>query len=284
MRDVFISHAEEDANVSKEIANGLEGEGYTTWYYERDGDVPGIPHLDQSREAIEQSRAVILVISTHSIESHEVNTEVLYAHEIKKPIIPVRIDISHEEFKKRQPRWHFVIPTTVSVSISKEDKKEKEDIHSILPQIIKGLKKLEIYPSWGKIKQPCRRCLINITPPEPNFVGRTKLLKTITKWYKNLHIHIGALIGWGGEGKSSIARKWYDSMEENNIQPAGIFWWGFYRNAYLDRFLDSLLEFLAHGRVDLNEIKSTWAKVNKINGIIQEGEYLIILERKGGRP
>lgn len=93
--------------------------------------------------------------------------------------------------------------------------------------------------------------LKNIISPEPNFVGRKEVLETVSKWYKNPDMHIGALIGWGGEGKSAIVRKWYDSLEENDIKPDGIFWWGFYRNQYLERFLDSLLDYLAQERINL---------------------------------
>jgi len=50
--------------------------------------------------------------------------------------------------------------------------------------------------------------LHNQTPPEPNFVGRKETLETITKWYKNPKVRIGALIGWGGVGKSALVRKW----------------------------------------------------------------------------
>ncbi len=152
---------------------------------------------------------------------------------------------------------------------------------------------------YKKRKTPLPPHFTNITPPEPNFVGRKEMLEAITEWYKNPDVHIGALIGWGGEGKSAIMRKWYDSLGKDDpsvsplgkggneggypfgssdIKPDGIFWWGFYRNPYLERFLDSLLDYLALGRIDLNEIKSTWAKVDKINELIQEAEYLIILD------
>jgi len=120
--------------------------------------------------------------------------------------------------------------------------------------------------------------LHNQTPPEPNFVGRKEMLETITNWYKDPNVRIGALIGWGGVGKSALLRKWYDSLCENNVQPDGIFWWGYYRNALLDSFLDSLLEYLAQDRIDLSEIKSTWQKTDKIKDYLQEGEYLIILD------
>jgi len=113
------------------------------------------------------------------------------------------------------------------------------------------------------------------TPPEPNFVGRKKMLETITEWYKSSDVKIGGLIGWGGFGKSALARKWYDSLKENNIQPDGIFWWGFYRNPYLDRFLEELLRYLAQGRIDLSEVKLPWQKAERIKEFITEKEYSV---------
>ena len=120
--------------------------------------------------------------------------------------------------------------------------------------------------------------LNNQTPPEPNFVGRLEMLKTITEWYNDPKVRIGALIGWGGVGKSALVRKWYDSLEENEIHPDGIFWWGFYRNAYLEPFLNALLRYVSQGEIDPDTIKSTWEKTERIKEYISKGTYLIILD------
>lgn len=120
--------------------------------------------------------------------------------------------------------------------------------------------------------------LHNQTPPEPNFVGRKEMLETITKWYKNPKVRIGALIGWGGVGKSALVRKWYDNLKSNNIKPDGIFWWGFYRNAYLEQFLNALLRYVSGGQVEPDTIKSTWEKIDRIKEYIGQGAYLIILD------
>ncbi len=119
-------------------------------------------------------------------------------------------------------------------------------------------------PSEKPPEFPLPHSLHNQTTPEPNFVGRKEMLSDITEWYTNPAVRIGALIGWGGVGKSALVRKWYDSLKENNLQPDGIFWWGFYRNTYLERFLDALLEYLGQDRIDLAEIKGSWQKVEKI--------------------
>ena len=120
--------------------------------------------------------------------------------------------------------------------------------------------------------------LHNQTAPEENFVGREDMLETITQWYKSKDVRIGGLIGWGGVGKSALVRKWYDELEANKIQPDGIFWWGFYRNAYLEQFLNALLRFVSGGQIEPDTIKSTWEKTDRIKEYIGRGAYLIILD------
>ena len=120
--------------------------------------------------------------------------------------------------------------------------------------------------------------LHNQTPPEPNFVGCEKMLETITDWYTNPEVRVGALIGWGGVGKSAIVRNWYDTLESNAIKPDGIFWWGFYRNAYLELFLNALLRYVSQGQIEPESIKSTWEKTDRIKEYIHQGTYLIILD------
>jgi tetratricopeptide (TPR) repeat protein len=125
---------------------------------------------------------------------------------------------------------------------------------------------------------PSPPSLHNQTPPEPNFVGREEILETITDWYTNPEVRIGALIGWGGVGKSAIVRKWYDTLESNAIKPDGIFWWGFYRNAYIEQFLNALLRYVSQGQIEPETIKSTWEMAERIKEYIHQGAYLIILD------
>jgi len=129
-----------------------------------------------------------------------------------------------------------------------------------------------------KLTFPFPPSLHNHTPPEPNFVGRKEMLETITEWYTNPEVRIGALIGWGGVGKSATVRKWYDTLESNGIKPDGIFWWGFYRNAYLEQFLNALLRYVSQGQIEPETIKSTWEKTDRINEYVHQGTYLIILD------
>ncbi|MFH0775098.1 MAG: tetratricopeptide repeat protein [bacterium] len=121
-------------------------------------------------------------------------------------------------------------------------------------------------------------------------MGRVEMLSTITQWYKDPKVRIGALIGWGGVGKSALVRKWYDSFLEciNHVDACsvtdtalhidGIFWWGFYRSAYLEAFLNALLRYVSQGEIDPGTMKSSYEKVDKIKGYLQQSSYLIILD------
>ena len=125
---------------------------------------------------------------------------------------------------------------------------------------------------------PFEPSLHNQTTPEVNFVGRKEMLVTFTGCYENPEVRIGGLIGGGGVGKSALVRKWYDELGANKIQTDGIFWWGFYRNAYLEQFLNALLRYVSGGQIEPDAIKSTWEKADRIKEYIGRGAYLIILD------
>ena len=140
MRNVFISHAGADSRIAIRIAKGLEKEGYSTWYYERDA-LPGTSHLIQSGDAIDRSNAFLLLISERSLESHDVTTEVRKAHRRNRHILPIRVRISDAEFRIRQPEWDSVISTAVSKEFRGSDPK------SILPSVVEALRRWDVRPS-----------------------------------------------------------------------------------------------------------------------------------------
>ncbi len=139
MSDVFIAHVEEDAEVALGIALGLEEAGYTTWYYELDS-IPGPSYLIQTGQAVEQAKALVLVISPHSLGSRQVTKEVIRAHETDKEFIPVLQDITHIEFQNRQPEWREALGAASSIRIP------MEGVADIIPRINTGLKASGIIP------------------------------------------------------------------------------------------------------------------------------------------
>ena len=139
VRDIFVSHSEEDSDVVSEIVHGLEAAGYSTWCYQRDS-VPGLAYLTQVREAIDGARAVLLVVSNRSLYSNQVNSEVVHGHETGKPFIPILVNVTHVELEHRRPDWALALGATTSIRIP------PEGVSSILPRLKKGLRKSGVRP------------------------------------------------------------------------------------------------------------------------------------------
>jgi TIR domain len=137
MKQLFISHAEEDETISVEIGSALEQSGFSVWYYERD-TVPGPPYLDQVCDAIEQCQAVILVVSVESMGSHQVDAEVIRAFETKKYFVPVMTGISQNELKRG---WRMVLGAATSIVIP------STGLPSILDRLESGIKRLGVHPA-----------------------------------------------------------------------------------------------------------------------------------------
>jgi len=136
---IFISHVEEDYSIALQIAGALETKGYSTWYYERDS-VPGPAYLAQMGDAIEQSQAVVLVISPQSVGSNQVTTEVVRAHEANKAFIPLLNGITHAEFQTRAPVWRQALGASTSIAVS------QEAVGDVVGRVIDGLEALGIRP------------------------------------------------------------------------------------------------------------------------------------------
>jgi serine/threonine-protein kinase len=90
-RDVFISHAGDDANVAVEVCALLEKRGLKCWMAPRDvaaGSVWDEAILD----AIETSRVFLLILSKSANDSQYVKNEVNRAFSQRKPIVTFRLE------------------------------------------------------------------------------------------------------------------------------------------------------------------------------------------------
>jgi len=161
MSDVFISHVEEDSTVALEVARSLEAAGYSTWYYERDS-LPGVSYLVQTGQAVDESRAVVLLISSSSLGSHQVTKEVVRAHEGGKAFLPVLIDVTHVEFQTRQPEWREAVGAAASISIA------ERGMQAVLSAVVRGLGGLGVMPTFqagNATHEPLREANAETAPP-----------------------------------------------------------------------------------------------------------------------
>lgn len=179
MSDVFISHAEEDSAIALQIADALEQSGYSAWTFERDS-IPGMSYLLQTARAVEQCRAVVVVISRDSLGSRQVTVEIVRGHETDKPFVPVLVGISHLEFTARQPEWREAMGAATSVAVP------PQGVQAIVPRILAGLLALGIAPSG----QPADYVRDTVLPAPPT---RRPASRRLSGWPWRVVLGVAAL-------------------------------------------------------------------------------------------
>src|SRR5688572_23428906 len=90
MADIFVSYASPDRDIAFRIVGFLEQQGITCWVAPRDVP-PGVEYGQAIISGIEQSRALVLILSDQSNDSQFVRKEVERAVSKTKPVLPVRI-------------------------------------------------------------------------------------------------------------------------------------------------------------------------------------------------
>jgi TolB-like protein len=88
---VFISYASHDAEIAQEVCEALEAAGSLCWMAPRDVK-PGAQYADAIVRAINEAKAVVLVMSGSAADSSHVGKEIERASSKRKPIIAFRID------------------------------------------------------------------------------------------------------------------------------------------------------------------------------------------------
>jgi hypothetical protein len=90
-RSVFLSYASHDADVAKSICEYLERHGISCWMAPRDVR-PGAQYADAIVRAINEAKAIVLVLSASAMASSHVAREVERVASKRKQIISFRID------------------------------------------------------------------------------------------------------------------------------------------------------------------------------------------------
>jgi hypothetical protein len=139
---VFLSYVEEDGDVAHAIAEGLEAQDYSTWYYERDCPT-GSDYFEETHKAITDCDAMIVLISPRSVASDQITREIVRAVESSKATLPLLLELSHDEYAKRRPGWKQAMAASNATRVV------KDRIPTIIPALVAGLKAKGIHASSG---------------------------------------------------------------------------------------------------------------------------------------
>src|SRR5271155_287606 len=131
-KKVFISYVQEDGAVAYEIASGLESQGYSSWYYERDCPA-GADYFEETHKAISDCEAMVIVISPRSLRSDQITREIVRAVESSKATFPLLLEVSHDDYAHRRPGWHQAMAAANATRIP------PERVATVVPSLVAGL-------------------------------------------------------------------------------------------------------------------------------------------------
>src|SRR5689334_24590926 len=89
--DVFISYCTEDKPIADAVCATLEAQGTRCWIAPRD-ILPGVDWGEAIVDAINESKAMLLVFSSKANASQQIKREVERAVHRGIPLIPLRLD------------------------------------------------------------------------------------------------------------------------------------------------------------------------------------------------
>ncbi len=117
-------------------------------------------------------------------------------------------------------------------------------------------------------------------PPLAEWVGREELLRHLDADWNEANKRLVSLIGFGGEGKSSIVRRWLDHIKENKkLKPDGAFWWSFDDQPNEELFYQTALSFITQDNQKyLQTLREPDEMANALAAMLSKGRYVFILD------
>jgi hypothetical protein len=100
-----------------------------------------------TRQAIQQAKAVVLIISRDSLRSNEVNIEVTTTHKAGRRVFPILNDITYIEFQRIRPEWDSILGISTSISIS------RNNVSEVVLRIAKGSSSIDASTKDGPSTQ-----------------------------------------------------------------------------------------------------------------------------------
>jgi tetratricopeptide (TPR) repeat protein len=161
---------------------------------------------------------------------------------------------------------------------------EIEDIETELEKLqtqLKGIPHFQIDPSSVRsllTPLPITPFFAHGQSSERHWANRVQQLDLLTEYWTDDQVRVVGLIGWGGVGKSSLARRWFDEFSNRDIKPDGFFWWSFYYQASLDEFLEAALIYLTGGQFQPSTIPTPWARIQQFIALLGAGKFVIVLD------
>lgn len=137
MCQIFISHSSGNAEVAEKLVQALERNEISAWYYPAENR-GGQDYIEDIVTALSESDIVAVLISPQALASKEVDREVKSAFKNDKPLLPILVDITHEDFQqsKRGKSWAHMLGTSITIAV------ETSSFDASLPYVVRDISNL----------------------------------------------------------------------------------------------------------------------------------------------
>jgi tetratricopeptide (TPR) repeat protein len=135
----------------------------------------------------------------------------------------------------------------------------------------------QISPS-SLISLPPIPYFVHSYPLQANFTGRKAEHAELNDWLGRDARAVFVLEAIGGMGKSALAWVWTQEIFSLGIPVAGVFWWSFYEERDLGRFLDKAIAYASGGKVDAKQISSDRERVDVLANLLRQSRFLFVLD------
>ncbi|MCK4960270.1 MAG: toll/interleukin-1 receptor domain-containing protein, partial [Planctomycetes bacterium] len=298
MAKVFISYSHKDEKSLKELVRHLKP-------YMRQGEIelwsdkeiePGQRWFDEIEEARDQAYAVIMLVSSHFLESdfineHELGPLLAAAAEKRVrilwiPIAPSSYDAT--ELKDYQALWKPDKTLAEIRGTAERDRAWVEICKNIIRYANKQLEeRVEVSTEAATATEEGLEIWFSDKWPvtDSELFGRDDHLQRLDAAWAEDKVRILSFVAAGGVGKTAIANKWIERMADDNWRGARrVYGWSFYSQgtkedgqASGDEFINHALEWFGDAEM-AKGAKSPWEKGQRLAGLIAERRTLLLLD------
>ncbi len=111
---------------------------------------------------------------------------------------------------------------------------------------------------------------------DDNYQGRAQDFATLNRWANDPATRMIAITGIGGQGKTAMTGRWLKHERHQNIKPMPVFYWSFYEDLDVQKFLEQVVEFClplvrlhGHGQIE---------PISFILRVVQQARLLLVLD------
>lgn len=208
MTNAFVSFAGEDRDFVLEMVQHAEQSGqHRVWHFTRDSR-PAHVYLEEIVQAVRGCDVFILIASTASLDSFQVDKEVQLAHENNKVILLIQMDVTSEDIQAAQPGWLLPLGARTYLRLNPERE------HALFSEITRSLDSFSPPPVKGPARWAADATFIQLSDLQ-RVLFQTPAVKEFLEGDHQFFVSANKGVGKTLLLKSKRARL----MEEHSSQP-----------------------------------------------------------------